>query len=60
MRTRENYRQEAIERRKKALALRQQGMTWQQVAEVLGMTADAARMLIKRQNRTSLSRCMVA
>ena len=46
--SREEYLNQAKQRRGKARRLREQGMSWQEVGEVLGISPDAARMLVSR------------
>lgn len=49
--TRDAYEHQAEERRARALELREQGMTKQQVAAEMGITVEAARNLLKRANK---------
>lgn len=61
--TRESYEQQAQERRDQAMQLREQGLSWKAVAEEMGISTGAAKMLASRANSkkvTSPSRCMVA
>ena len=45
---RAEYLAEAEQRRKKALALKEQGLTRRQVAEKLGISFESAKSLLKR------------
>ena len=61
--TREEYEDKAEERRKSAVRLREQGLTWQQVADLMNISVQAAKSLGKRakvKKGASPSRCMVA
>ena len=49
---RDEWIAEAIERRQKAAELRAQGLRWAAVGQELGISADAARMLVSRVKPT--------
>lgn len=55
---RSDYEAEAKERREKAYTLKQQGMTWAEVGEAMGCTAEAASQLGKRYRQTLREQAM--
>ncbi|TIC78487.1 DNA-primase RepB domain-containing protein [Crenobacter intestini] len=50
---RTTYLATADERREEALRLRERGLSWKAVGEILGVSATAARLLASRQKRSS-------
>ncbi len=61
--SRSDYEKHAEARRTQAVDLRERGLTWQQVAETMGISLGAAKMLGSRsrsQKVTGPSPCMVA
>lgn len=51
---REDYEQEALNRRKTAYELRERGLSWKQVAEAMNSTYNAVTSLAKRYKQQDL------